>query len=290
MPELPEVETIVNDLKKIVIGKKITDVWVDTPKLVKRPDIKIFAQQIKGLKIKNIYRRGKNIIFDLSNNYSLLIHQKLTGHLLYGKWAIKGKKVIPLSDGRLSEPVNNYIHLLLFLNNGYELALSDLRKFAKIIFDSTDKIKNLKELQQLGPDPLMSGFTEEELKKILQSKKGKIKQVLMDQTALAGIGNIYSDEILWWAQIHPLRSTRSLTDKEIHRLYHYIKEVLATAIKARGASVSDYRDPKGEPGRYDQIRRVYRRENQKCYRCGTLIKRIKIGSRSSCYCPNCQKL
>lgn len=290
MPELPEVETIVNDLKKLVIGKTITDIWVDTPKIIKHPDLKTLAQQIKGLKIKDISRQGKNIIFDLSKNYSLLIHQKLTGHLLYGKWTIKRKRVVPLIAGRLSEPVNNYIHLIIFLNNGYQIALSDLRKFAKVIFDSTEKIKNLKELQELGPDPLAKDFTEEKLKEILKNKKGKIKQVLMDQTVIAGIGNIYSDEILWWAQIHPLRSTQSLTNEEIHRLYHYIKEVLATAIKTRGASVSDYRDPKGEPGHYDQIRRVYRRENQKCYRCGTLIKRIKVGSRSSCFCPNCQKL
>jgi formamidopyrimidine-DNA glycosylase len=290
MPELPEVETIVNDLKKLVIGRTITGIWVDTPKLIKRPDLKTLEKQIKNLKIKNIRRKGKNILIDLSNDFTLLIHQKLTGHLLYGKWKIEGKKITPLLEGPLNDPINDFIHLILYLDNNYELALSDLRKFAKVIFDKTEAIENLKELKELGPDPLSPDFNFETFKNAIKSKRGKIKQVLMDQKVIAGIGNIYSDEILWWAKIHPLKNTASLTEEELKKLYHYTLEVLKTAIKARGASVSDYRDPKGERGKYDEIRRVYRRENQKCYRCGTLIKRIKIGSRSSCFCPNCQKL
>jgi formamidopyrimidine-DNA glycosylase len=290
MPELPEVETIVNDLKKLVIGRTITGIWVDTPKLIKRPDLKTLEKQIKNLKIKNIRRKGKNILIDLSNDFTLLIHQKLTGHLLYGKWKIEGKKITPLLEGPLNDPINDFIHLILCLDNNYELALSDLRKFAKVIFDKTEAIENLKELKELGPDPLSPNFNFETFKNAIKSKRGKIKQVLMDQKVIAGIGNIYSDEILWWAKIHPLKTTASLTEEELKKLYHYTLEVLKTAIKARGASVSDYRDPKGERGKYDEIRRVYRRENQKCYRCGTLIKRIKIGSRSTCFCPNCQKL
>ncbi|MCX8015760.1 MAG: bifunctional DNA-formamidopyrimidine glycosylase/DNA-(apurinic or apyrimidinic site) lyase [Patescibacteria group bacterium] len=290
MPELPEVETIVNDLKKILLKRRIVDVWTDTKKLIKQPDFEIFKKQVKGLLIKNIRRRGKNILIDLSNDLTLLIHQKLTGHLLYGKWSIQKNKAIPLIHGALEDPMNNFIHVVFYLDNNYQLALSDLRKFAKIILAKTDEIENLKEIKEIGPDPLDKNFDFETFKKAIKKQRGKIKQVLMEQKVIAGIGNIYSDEILWWAKIHPLRTTASLTDEELKKLYHYTLEVLKTAIKARGSSVSDYRDPKGEKGSYDQIRRVYRRENQKCYRCGTLIKRIKIGGRSSCFCPNCQKL
>ncbi|HOM33207.1 MAG TPA: bifunctional DNA-formamidopyrimidine glycosylase/DNA-(apurinic or apyrimidinic site) lyase [Candidatus Paceibacterota bacterium] len=292
MPELPEVETIVNDLKKLVIGKKITDVWIDTPKLIKHPDLTTFKNQIKGLEIKNVSRQGKNILFDLSHDYTLLIHQKMTGHLLYGKWKINGKKVIPLSNNEFNESVNSYIHFILFLDNFYQLALSDLRKFAKIILDKKENILNLKELKKLGPDPLDKNFTFKKFKEVISSAspRAKIKQVLMDQTIIAGIGNIYADEILWWTKIHPLYSIQSLTDNELKKIYQAIKKVLKMGIKYRGASVSDYRDPLGKKGRYDQVRKVYQRENQKCYRCGHIIKRIKIGGRSSCYCPHCQKI
>ncbi len=292
MPELPEVETIVNDLKKLVIKRKITDIWIDTPKLIKHPDLATLKKQIKGLEIKNVSRQGKNILFDLSHDYTLLIHQKMTGHLLYGKWKIEGKKVIPLTNDELRESVNGYIHFILFLDNSYQLALSDLRKFAKIILDKKENILNLKELKKLGPDPLDKNFTFKKFKEVISSAspRAKIKQVLMDQTIIAGIGNIYADEILWWTKIHPLYSIQSLTDNELKKIYQAIKKVLKMGIKYRGASVSDYRDPLGKKGRYDQVRKVYQRENQKCYRCGHIIKRIKIGGRSSCYCPHCQKI
>jgi len=176
MPELPEVETIVNDLKKLVIGRIITGIWVDTPKLIKRPDLKTLERQIKNLKIKNIRRKGKNILIDLSNDFTLLIHQKLTGHLLYGKWKIEGKKITPLLEGPLNDPINDFIHLILYLDNNYELALSDLRKFAKVIFDKTEAIENLKELKELGPDPLSPDFNFETFKNAIKSKKAKLNK------------------------------------------------------------------------------------------------------------------
>jgi len=239
MPELPEVETIVADLKKLVINRKITDVWTDTKKLIKKPDFENLKKEVKGLTIKDVRRKGKNILIDLDNDYTLLIHQKLTGHLLYGKWSIQKNKVIPLISGVLNDPINNFIHFILYLNNNYQLALSDLRKFAKIIFDKTENIEGLKELKEIGPEPLAKNFTFEKFASIIKKKKGKIKQVLMDQNVIAGLGNIYSDEILWWAKINPLRSIQSLTVIELKNLHHYIQEVLKTAIKARGASVSD---------------------------------------------------
>ncbi len=286
MPELPEVETIVADLKKLVINRKITNVWTDTKKLIKKPGFETLKKEIKELTIKDVRRKGKNILIDLNNDYTLLIHQKLTGHLLYGKWAIQKNKALPLLEGPLvNDPMNNFIHFIIYLNNNYQLALSDLRKFAKIIFGKTEEIENLKEIREIGPDPLAKDFTFEQFKERIKKHKGKIKQILMDQAVIAGIGNIYSDEILWWAKVHPLKNSTALTNEELKRLYQYTLEVLKTALKARGSSISDYRDAKGERGSYDQIRKVYRREHQKCYRCGTLIKRIKIGARSSCFCP-----
>ena len=190
MPELPEVETTVKDLQKKVLSRTFVDVWTDTKKIVKKPkDFEEFRKQLKSKKIQKIWRRGKNIIFKLSEDHSLLIHQKLTGHLLYGEW----KK----------DRVNTYIHLKFFLDNGEILALSDLRKFAKVELWKTEEL--LEELENLGPELLTKDFTFEKFKEVLKDKKGKVKQVLMDQKVIAGIGNIYASEILWEAKINPFK-------------------------------------------------------------------------------------
>lgn len=296
MPELPEVQTIVDDLKKKIIGLQIVDVWTDACQLIKKPSFENFKKQIKGAKIEEIERRGKNIFIFLTKSYKLntkklilLIHQKLTGHLLYGKWQMENGKWQPIEKGPLEETVNNYIHLILFLNNGKMLALSDLRKFAKVILSSPSDIENLKEIKELGPDPLDKNFNFEEFKKLIKSEKRKIKEVLMDQSVISGMGNIYSDEILWQAKIHPLKLANQLADLEIKNLYKAMHSVLEKAIKMRGTSISDFRDPEGRPGNYAEIRAVYQREGEKCRRCGAIIKRIKIGGRSARFCPKCQR-
>jgi len=290
MPELPEVEIIVRDLKKHILGRKIEDVWSDWRKMVKTPgDFEEFKKEIKGKKTENIRRRGKNILIDLSGNKTLLIHQKLTGHLLLGKWVKENNKWRSVIPGPLSEdPKNRFLHLMFWLDNGKMLALSDLRKFAKVELLDKETLKN--EISSLGPEPLEKDFTFEKFKETLRQTQGKIKQVLMDQTIIAGIGNIYSDEILWTAKIHPFKGVGELNEKDLKRIYKAMREILKIAIKLRGESISDFRDLIGNKGYFDKARKVYQREGEKCIRCGTKIKRVKLGDRSAHYCPKCQKL
>ncbi len=327
MPELPEVQTIVDDLNKKIIGRRIIGAWFDAPKIItlrksqgygkpsriiKKPKPDELEKQIKGLKIAEIKRRGKNILIYLTkihnlkpNAYLLLIHQKLTGHLLVGKWRIRKAqpspaargirkrppeyKVLSLIKGPLEEKVNNYIHLIFYLDNGWQIGLSDLRKFAKVLFGSKEEIESLSDLTKIGQEPLDKSLKVSKFKSLIKSRKGKIKQVLMNQEVIAGIGNIYSDEILWQAKIHPLKAADKLTDKEIKNIYSAMRQILEKAVKLRGTSISDFRDSAGKPGAYAEKRFVYQREAEACQRCQSLIKRIKIGGRSSHYCPKCQR-
>ena len=265
MPELPEVETIVTDLKKVLPGLKIRDVWTDIASFKK------IKEKVVGRKILGIERRAKNILINLSGKNTLLIHLKLTGHLLYG----------------ISK--DPFVHLILFLSNRKQLALSDLRKFAKVVVWPTEKISE--ELKKLGPEPLDSSFNFRKFQEILKNKQGKIKQILMNQKIISGIGNIYSDEILWEAGIHPLAKVGKINEGELKKIFKAIKKILKRAIKAKGDSISDYRRPSGERGRYQEIQNVYQMTGQKCQKGdGGIIKRIKIGGRSAHFCPLHQKL
>ena len=290
MPELPEVQTIVDDLNKKIIGRKIAGIWCDWPKTIKKPKAVNLEKEIQGLKIEKVKRRGKNILIYLSGNHLLLIHLKMTGHLLYGKWQIKNNKPLSSRKEFLSEKVNSYIHVIFYLDNGFELALSDLRKFAKVIFGSVEEIEKLGELHKIGPEPLNPRFKLNDFKKIISRQKRKIKQVLMDPKIIAGIGNIYSDEILWQARVHPLRPANSLDSKELGGIYKAMKEILKKALKLRGTSTSDFRDLLGKPGSYGLKLLAYQKEGEPCLRCGAIMKRLKVGGRSSSYCPNCQKI
>jgi len=269
MPELPEVQTTVRGLQNKVLGKAFIDAWSDWYEFPK--------EELKDKKILKVWRRAKNIIFGLSEGYSLLVHQKMTGHLLYGNWDKRDK-------------ANSYIHLKLFLDNGEVLALSDLRKFAKVELWKTNELLNSKEFKELGPEPLEESFTFEKFKSCLAARRGKIKQVLMDPYIIAGIGNIYSSEALWHAKIHPEKNVAGLSSKDLKNLYIAIKKVLELGVKLGGESFSDYRKPDGSKGDFDAERKVYKREGQKCARCGTKIKRLKVGQRSAFYCPKCQTL
>ena len=296
MPELPEVETTVRGLREKILRRTFIDVWTDFSKLIKKPKrLEQFKKEIKGKKIENISRRGKNIIFTLSEKKSLLIHQKLTGHLLVGQWSFSKDSWISKIKGPLGDKINTYIHLLFTLDNGQMLALSDVRKFAKVQLWETKELEKSEEMKKLGPEPLNKSFTfgkfKETLKSYLQLKrKGKIKQVLMDQNIIAGVGNIYSDEILWRARIHPFKEASKLTEEELKKIYKFLKEVLRKAIEVKGESFSDYRTPSGEKGDFDTLRRVYQREGEKCSSCRNIIKRLKMGGRSAHFCPKCQKL
>ncbi|GMX58858.1 MAG: bifunctional DNA-formamidopyrimidine glycosylase/DNA-(apurinic or apyrimidinic site) lyase [Candidatus Microsyncoccus archaeolyticus] len=285
MPELPEVETIVRGLEKKVLKRTFLNIWTDSKKLFKGIAFNNFVKKIKGKKIKNIRRRGKNILFDLSEGLTLLIHQKITGHLLIGKWGKKDNKYISLEKGaKLNDPINQSIRVVFFFDKGIQMALSDLRKFAKIELKETEEIE--KELSVLGPEPLEINF--KEFKELFLNKKGVIKQVLMNQNFIVGIGNIYANDILWEAKISPKRRLESLKEEEIEKIYSAMKRILNESIKLKGDSFSDFRTISGEKGGYHKIIRVYGKEGEKC-KCGGTIRRIKQGGRSSFFCPNCQK-
>ncbi|MCD6114736.1 DNA-formamidopyrimidine glycosylase [bacterium] len=290
MPELPEVETTVLDLKRKVLKRTFLDIWTDAPKLIKKPNLEEFKREIKGKKIQDIKRKGKFIIFYLSGDKRLLIHQKLTGHLLVGQWKKENEEWVPVKKGPLEDPMNKFIHIIFFLDNGLMIAFSDLRKFGRVELLTKKELENLKDLKELGPDPLDKNFTFDRFKQIIQNQKRKIKAVLMDQKLISGIGNIYSDEILFRAGVHPFKPANTLQEREIRKIYRNIKSVLKKAIKLGGESISDYRRPDGRKGGFDKERKVYRREGMPCYVCGTKIERGKINSRSTYFCPKCQKL
>ena len=175
------------------------------------------------------------------------------------------------------------------LSGGKMLAFSDLRKFGKVELWRTEELINSKEIKKLGPEPLEKSFTFKIFKKVLENKKGKIKQVLMDQGIIAGIGNIYSSEILWEAKINPFKKASELSGEELKKVYRAVQKILKKAIKAKGESFSDFRRIFGEKGGFDPLRKVYGREGKSCSRCRAKIEKVKIGSRSAYYCPVCQK-
>ncbi|HUX35665.1 MAG TPA: DNA-formamidopyrimidine glycosylase [Candidatus Paceibacterota bacterium] len=294
MPELPEVETIVRGLRKKIVGRKIVGVWLGWPKLVKSHNPAEFARILKGKKITGVERRGKNILMDLSApkgvELKLLTHQKMTGHFMVGKWRLAGDKWESLNGGHLGHKKNSYIRLMLTLDDGRGLGLSDVRKFAKIILGERKEIENLPELKKLGPEPLERGFTFSEFEKIAKNKKSAAKRALLDQNFIAGIGNIYSDEILWLSRIHPLQPISSLSKERLQKLFKAIKWVLQKAVRLRGSSVSDYRDSSGKPGSYAKTRFVYRKAGEPCPRCGAKIISMKVGARTGHFCGKCQKI
>ena len=304
MPELPEAQTIVSDLRKILPGLKIVGVETDWKKMFKNCSFENFKKEVVGEKILDVRRIGKNILIDLTGNKTILVHQKMTGHFLYGKWELVtppvagearwlGKEAGAIRD----DPQNRFIHLVFDLSNKKQLALSDLRKFAKVLLWPTDKLSALKDINNLGPDPTAENFDfnkfQERLAPLaagLGGKKGKIKTVLMDQSVFAGIGNIYSDEILWLAGIHPLRQVSSLAQEELEKIFSSTKKILKKAIEARGTSDSDYRDPSGNKGGYQKMLYVYGLKGEKCQKKdGGIIARLKVGGRSAHFCPVHQK-
>ncbi|MEX2054120.1 MAG: bifunctional DNA-formamidopyrimidine glycosylase/DNA-(apurinic or apyrimidinic site) lyase [Candidatus Colwellbacteria bacterium] len=291
MPELPEVETIARDLNRKIKGQTIVDFWTDWPRVVKLPSARILKRDIKGLRILRVSRVGKNVLFHLSSGKMLLIHQKMTGHLMVGRWRITNQnKAEAITKGPLQEKVNQFVHAIFSLKGGDMVALSDMRKFARIAFGDNKEILSLPDLTKLGPDALASDLSREEFRERVSKRQKAIKATLMDPTVIAGIGNIYADDILWSAKIHPLMRASTLSKKQLDEIFTHTQKILARAVKLRGTSVGDYRDASGRKGRYGSEVLVYRKTGSPCPRCNTLIKRTKVGQRSAHFCPNCQKL
>jgi formamidopyrimidine-DNA glycosylase len=278
MPELPEVETIRGQLGKLIVGKRIKEVEVDLPKMVKLPLAK-FRKIVVGSTIKGVGRRAKILIFELSNGQSILTHLKLSGQLIFRK---KGEIIQP-EDAKWN-------HLIYYFTDGSRLFHNDLRQFGYVKVVKTDELADFFKKEKLGPEPLEKGFTFSEFSAILKRKpKARIKQFLMDQQNIAGIGNIYSDEILFSAGVHPLRKIANLKPTKIRKIFNGIKKILVEAIKLQGSSVDLYLNALGKEGNYAPKLKVYGRESEKCRRCGAVIKRVKIGGRSAHFCPKCQK-
>lgn len=217
----------------------------------------------------------------------------MTGHLLYGKFEARSTESetrwIAVEPGPLRDPENRFIHLLFFLSNGNQLALCDMRKFAKVAVLKTEKISE--EFKKLGPDPFAQNFTLAKFSEIMKTKRGAVKKVLMDQNVITGIGNIYADEILWLAGIHPLKLVQKLKENEIKKIHQSIRPILAKAIKARGSSYIDYRDAFGKKGKYQEMHYAYQQTGTKCKKKdGGIIKKIKMAGRSAHFCPIHQKM
>ena len=279
MPELPEVETIKGQLQKLTVAKKIKDVKVNLPKMVKLP-LNKFRKAVINATIKKVSRRAKIIIFELSNGWSLLIHLKMSGRLIFRK---KGEK-LQIEDTKWN-------HLIWHFSDASRLFHNDLRQFGYVKLIKTGELADFFKKEKLGPEPLEKDFTFNKFSVILKKKpKTKIKQFLTDQQNLAGIGNIYSDEILFFAGIHPLKKAADLKPSEIKKIFDGIKKILSEALKCKGTSQNDYLDALGKEGKYVPHLKVYGREGEKCKKCRAIIRRIKIGGRSAHFCSYCQQL
>lgn len=266
MPELPEVETIKRELEKAVLGKKIVEVCVHHPKVIRHPSLDKFKRALSGATLKNILRKAKVLILELSNGRSLVIHLKMTGQLIYPGSGKEARVSFRLSDDKW-------------------LDFRDQRLFAEMRL--LDDWRTLKFIQGLGPEPFaLSG---EEFKKMLATKKTRIKPLLMDQTFISGVGNLYATEALFKARIHPQRTAANLSDKEKELLFKEIKDTLNEAIKYKGSSVDQYVQLSGQPGNYVRFHKVYGRQGKPCLVCRTPIKRISLGGRGTYFCPKCQR-
>jgi formamidopyrimidine-DNA glycosylase len=271
MPELPEVETIKNDLRPRIEGRSFTSVSLFWPRMVLQPSAEEFCRRVPGQVVSEVSRRGKYLIFRLAGGEALVLHLRMTGSLL-------------LRDRNDAE-ASPYITAVFGLDNGLDLIFCDRRKLG-----TASLMKDEREIaRKLGPEPLDPRFTAAVLKDRLRSRKAPIKAVLCDQKFVAGIGNMYADEALFSAGIHPLRPANSLSGDEIKRLHKAIRRVLRTGIANNGATFSDYRRPGGEKGRQQDAFNVAHRGGQTCYVCSTPIVRIPVRNRGTCYCPRCQQ-
>ena len=314
MPELPEVQTIVSDLE-ILVGQQFADFFSAAPKAIKNISVANFTQEIIGQKIKSVSRLGKIILMRLANNKTIAIHLKMTGKLIlmdhktwnieHKAWNIeheahaikhKAKNIKQKSTNQNYEPVivdrelknlPKHLHHIFFLKNKV-LKFYDVRKFATIsLLDDADLaiIKN-----NYGLDPITDPFSLKQFSDlIIKGKTRQIKEVLMNNALLLGIGNIYASEILFDAHILPSRKANSLSQPEIKNLHTSVKKILTKAIRLRGTSISDYRDANDKSGSFQEHLFVYRRNGQKCKKCATIISRSVIGQRSTFFCTQCQK-
>jgi len=275
MPELPEVETVVRGLRQPLIGRTVTGFWYDWPRTIGSPDPHQFAARVHGQTFRRIERRAKYIVCHLDDEL-LIVHLKMTGRLYV----------------TAAESVQNddrWLHFKLGLDNGHELRFSDARKFGKVYL-SHDFASISSGAASLGPEPLEDSFRVDDFRARLVGRKTALKALLLDQSFVAGVGNIYADEALFRAKLHPLRKADSLSDAESALLYQTVREALLAGIVYEGASINWYRKPDGTQGESQKHFYAYGREGQPCLVCGTPLIKIRVSQRGTHYCPSCQSL
>jgi formamidopyrimidine-DNA glycosylase len=283
MPELPEVETVVRGLRADLVGCTIGEVVVEWPGSITAPHPELFVQRLRGQRVQAIARRGKWVVITLDGGRTLLVHLRMTGQLLLDKGpCIKDKYtrvVFYLDRDRVSGSEDTGRECLRF---------ADMRKFGRLILTKDPG----RVLEDLGPEPLDEDFTAQQLGRMLAERRGRIKSLLLNQRFLVGLGNIYVNEALWQAGIHPLRTANSLSTEEVAKLHRSIRSVLRAAIAEGGTTLENgnFRQANGEVGEFAGQLLAYGREGEPCECCGVSIERIKVGQRSTFFCPRCQPL
>ena len=275
MPELPEVETVCRSLAPFIVGKRVSECLVSEEKLIKSSKGDEFINKIIGRTFTAIKRKGKYILLLLDDGETLVVHLRMTGKLL----------ICPPD-----EPMTKHTHVrFAFADSAQELRYDDIRKFGILYLGDSEGLSRLKGLATLGYEPLSEEFTVEALKEILAHSSKKIKAVLLDQTKIAGIGNIYADEILFQARIHPESVAKNITDDEVIANLHFaIQDRLKEGIKYGGSSIKDYVNSFGEAGTFQKMHRVYGKAGERCADCGGILDKMTSAGRTSTYCPNCQ--
>jgi len=292
MPELPEIETLKLGIQKYVVGHKIVNVEKSHPKILQGDSERIIGSQITGVR-----RVGKGLILDLDNGYSMAIHVKLTGQIIYRDAQTSD---IHVSKGKVGTLPNLFTHVILELDRGAKLYYNDQRRFGWIKIVPTEEVGKLSFFKEMGPEPFvalgqkapdpMRDLTLARFKFILSKKVTKIKPALMDQTNMGGIGNIYANDALFLAGISPARSAKTLSDEEFKKLYDSLISVLKKGFESHGASELSFVNILGQEGEYQNHTLVYGRRGEACpNKCGGKILFTRIGGRGTYYCPNCQK-
>lgn len=287
MPELPEVETVRVGLKKLIVGKQIAGVWHDWAKSFPNADEDV-EQFLIGSRILDIKRRAKVLIIDLNTDYSLVIHLKMTGQMVYvGKQRFGAGHP---NDSLIGELPDKSTRVIFEFVDGTKLFFNDQRKFGWVRLLPTIEVPNIDFMKKVGPEPLAENFTAAKfVERLKRRPKSGIKAVLLDQTVIAGIGNIYADEGLWGAKIHPAEPVNNISQKKLYTLFDQLQAVLKLSIEKGGSSDKNYVNAEGKRGSYLTFANVFRREGKPCPRCGTFIEKSRVAGRGTHTCPKCQK-
>ena len=288
MPELPEVETVRHGLQEFLPGKQVTDVTFDWPKSFPNAETDV-AQFLKGATITNVRRRAKVLLIDLSTQHTLVIHLKMTGQLVYRGNGEQFGAGHP-NDSLVGKLPDKSTRVILTFKDGSSLFFNDFRKFGWIKLFPTVEVPNIDFFKKVGPEPLSTDFTQTDFRARLKRRANtNIKAALLDQTVIAGVGNIYADESLWGARIHPQTLVKNVSAQKFNKLYDELRYVLALAIEKGGSTDRNYVNAEGKKGSYLTFARVFRREGLVCPRCGTIITKMRVAGRGTHLCPKCQK-